>query len=245
LAGVANGKLRQKTELEFVGIGAPLSEGAIKKKEGDDLGLSAPEFVVRSRAWYQRGLRLFVKLTSILVMILALESGIIFYLISKEKETRYFAVSSDLRLIEMQALTEPYVSSQALLNWTSEVVSKTLSLDFLYWKKKLMEVRGSYEPDGFRTLVNSLENGGHLEKIRLERLSLSAVPSDAPVIVSQGIRGGKMTWKVEMPMIISYQSSAGIAATQHILAEVWVERVSSSVNPEGIVIRQLVLGKVG
>jgi intracellular multiplication protein IcmL len=226
------------------GIEVPLSLGAVKK-EGNavDASLLAPKFVVRSRAWYQRGLRLFVKLTSFLVLVVVLETILLFHFALKEKESRYFAVSSDLRLIEMRALTEPQVSSQALLNWTSETVTKTLSLDFLYWKKKLMEVRGSYDPDGFRTLVNSLEDGGHLEKIRLERLSLSAVPSDAPVIVSQGIKNGRMTWKVELPLIISYQSSAGIAATQRLLAEVWVERVTSSANPLGIVIRQLVLGK--
>jgi intracellular multiplication protein IcmL len=54
-----------------------------------------------------------------------------------------------------------------------------------------------------------------------------------------------MTWKVEMPLIVSYQSSAGIVLTQKLLAEVWVERVDSSQNPEGIVISSLSLGKLG
>jgi intracellular multiplication protein IcmL len=144
----------------------------------------------------------------------------------------------------MPALSEPFVSSESLINWTGEVVCGAMSLDFLHWKKKLMDLRENFDPQGFESFVGSLESGGHLKKIEGERLSLSAVLTDAPVIVSQGPVKGRMTWKIEMPILVSYQSSVGISATQKLLAEVMVERVPPTQNPKGIKIRQLVLSKV-
>jgi intracellular multiplication protein IcmL len=119
-----------------------------------------------------------------------------------------------------------------------------MALDFLHWKKKLMELRENFDPQGFASFVDSLETGGYFKRIEAERLSLSAVMTDAPVIVSQGPIKGKMTWKVEMPILVSYQSSAGISATQKLLAQVVVERVSPSQNPKGVAIRQLILSRI-
>jgi intracellular multiplication protein IcmL len=211
----------------------------------DPDAFDAEAYVVRSRGWYKRALGVAVKLMAAMAVALALQGALLVHLGFRDKETLFFAATPDLRLIELQALTEPTLTPQALLNWTADVVCGTLSLDFLHWKRKLMDMRGNFDPDGFASLVGSLEEGGHLEKIKRERLSLSAGLSEAPVIVSQGTVGGRMTWKVEMPLVISYQSSAGVVATQRVLAEVWVERVPASQNPRGVQVRQLVLGKLG
>jgi intracellular multiplication protein IcmL len=172
--------------------------------------------------------------------------GLFIYLwVSKLGEVRYFAVTPDLRVMEMNSLEEPFLSSEGLLNWTGEVVTGALSLDFLHWKKKLMSLRNNFDPKGFESFVESLESGGHIKKIEEERLSLSAVMTDAPVIVSQGLKRGRMTWRIEMPLILSYQSSSGISATQKLLGEIVAERVRPSENPKGVVIRQVVLTKMG
>ena len=62
-----------------------------------------------------------------------------------------------------------------------------------------------------------------------------------PVITASGLVGGKMTWKVEFPLIVSYESSQGVESTQHLMATVLVCRASTVTTPRGVVIQQVVL----
>jgi intracellular multiplication protein IcmL len=71
------------------------------------------------------------------------------------------------------------------------------------------------------------------------------VVSGAPVVVASGLRGSVMTWRLEMPLALSYESSAGVVATQRLLAEVEVQRTQTVKNPRGVVIRQMVLTRSG
>jgi intracellular multiplication protein IcmL len=160
-------------------------------------------------------------------------------------EPRYFAVTRDLRVLEMPPLTEPVIGNQALLNWTADVMVKSLSLNFLTWRRTLSEIRDDFDGQGYESFLAALESGGHLKKIEAERLSLSCVVSGAPVVVSSGVKGGVMTWRLETPLSLSYESSAGVVATQRLLAEVEVQRTPTTKNPRGVAIRQMVLTRSG
>jgi intracellular multiplication protein IcmL len=204
------------------------------------------EHVIGSRDFLISQNRKLFSIINCLLLAFVLVLGALIYLwVTQLGEVKYFAVTPDLRVMEMNSLEEPFLSSEGLLNWTGEVVTGALSLDFLHWKKKLMSLRNNFDPIGFESFVESLESGGHVKKIEEERLSLSAVMTDAPVIISQGLKRGRMTWQIEMPLIISYQSSTGISATQKLLGEIVVERVRPSENPKGVVIRQVVLTRMG
>lgn len=77
--------------------------------------------------------------------------------------------------------------------------------------------------------------------IRDKRLSASAVVTRAPVISASGLVGGTMTWKVEFPLILSYESSQGVESTQRLMATVLVARAGTVTTPRGVVIQQVVL----
>ncbi|MDR1165862.1 MAG: DotI/IcmL/TraM family protein [Deltaproteobacteria bacterium] len=203
--------------------------------------LGGAELVIGSRDWLiGQNLKLFgiIKFLCPVFCLFALVSALaIFY----ENEPKYFAVSDDFRLLEMKALTEPHLSSQALLNWTTETVCAAMSLDFLRWREKLMKLKNDFTVAGFASFVKALESGGHIHKIETERLTLSAIPFNAPIITSETEAKGKLVWTIEIPTLVSYESSQGVVATQKLLAEVVVERVKLSQNPKGVVIRQLIL----
>ena len=77
--------------------------------------------------------------------------------------------------------------------------------------------------------------------IQEKRLSVSAVVTRAPVITASGLVGGTATWKVEFPLIVSYESSQGVESTQRLMATVLVARASTVLTPRGVVIQQVVL----
>lgn len=206
----------------------------------EDCGL---EQVFGSRNWHiEQSSRLF-KLCLILSLALVLSIGGIIFLILSRPKPVYFAATPDLRVMELPPLSAPVVSDQAIVNWAAEVVTNALSLDFLQYRQKLMVVRNDFDPEAFTSFVNSLSTTGNLKKILDERLNLSCVVREAPVVTNSGVVGGKMTWKVEMPILLSYQSSKGIVASQNLVAKVLIQRTSTLNNPKGVVIKQIVLMK--
>ena len=77
--------------------------------------------------------------------------------------------------------------------------------------------------------------------IQEKRLSVSAVVTRAPVIIASGLIEGRATWKVEFPIVISYESSQGVESTQKLMATVLVRRAATVTTPRGVVIQQVVL----
>ena len=116
-----------------------------------------------------------------------------------------------------------------------------MSLNFLEWREKLESLRPHFDDAAYKSFLASLQSSGVLDMIRDKRLSASAVATRAPVIIASGLVGGKATWKVEFPLIVSYESSQGVESTQKLLATVLVCRASTAKTPRGVVIQQVVL----
>lgn len=154
---------------------------------------------------------------------------------------KYFAQTPDLRITELRPLDEPYVTQEGLVNWTAETVSRTFSLDFLKLKDTLMSVREAYTDAAFEELVGNLKSNGTIDMIKEKRLSASVTLEKAPVISNSGVVAGVFTWKLEFPIIITYEGSAGAANAQHLVATVLVQRADTIQHPRGIVIKQLLM----
>lgn len=189
------------------------------------------------RSQYQRAMKLAVGLVLVLIVCIA----VVALLILKQPTPRYFAATPDLRLAPLIPLDKPVLSQQGLLNWVTETISNAVSLDFLEWREKLSNTRENFEEAAYKSFLASLQSSGILDMIKEKRLSVSAVVTRAPVITASGLVGGKATWKIEFPLIVSYESSQGVESTQRLMATVLVARTSTVLTPRGVVIQQVVL----
>jgi intracellular multiplication protein IcmL len=186
---------------------------------------------------YQRSMKLCLGMT--LTMCAAL--AVIVVLVLSKPTPRYFAATPDLRLAPLTPLDKPVLTQQGLLNWVAETICNAVSLDFLEWRDKLTRSREHFEDEAFKSFVTSLNSSGVLDMIRDKRLSVSASVTRAPVIIASGLVGNKATWKIEFPLVVSYESSQGVESTQHLMATVLVCRAPTVTSPRGVVIQQVVL----
>ena len=189
------------------------------------------------RSQYQRAMKLAVGLVLVLIVCIA----VIALLIVRQPTPRYFAATPDLRLAPLIPLDKPVLSQQGLLNWVTETISNAVSLDFLEWREKLSNTRENFEEAAYKSFLAALQSSGILDMIRDKRLSASAVVTRAPVISASGLVGGIMTWKVEFPLILSYESSQGVDSTQRLAATVMAASAPTVLTPRGVVIQQVVL----
>lgn len=204
---------------------------------------SAPDAatVIGGLDWYRTQFRRSMKLSLCLVAALCLSLSVSALLLLNQPKPRYFAATPDLRLAPMVPLDQPLLTQEGLLTWASNAITGAMSLNFLEWREKLESIRPHFEDEAFKSFLASLQSSGVLDMIRDKRLSASAVATRAPVITASGLVGGKATWKIEFPLIVSYESSQGVESTQKLLATVLVRRASTAKTPRGVVIQQVVL----
>lgn len=191
--------------------------------------------------WYRTQFHRAMKLALCLIISLCLCLTVSAMLLLNQPQPRYFAATPDLRLAPMVPLDQPLLTQEGLLTWASNVITGAMSLNFLEWREKMESIRPHFEDEAFKSFLASLKKSGILDMIRDKRLSASAIATRAPVIVASGLVGGKSTWKIEFPMIVSYESSQGVESTQKLLATVLVCRASTAKTPRGVVIQQVVL----
>lgn len=199
------------------------------------------ENVLGGLGWYRSQYQRAMKLALVLVLALCVSAAVNVLLIVKQPTPRYFAATPDLRLAPLVPLDKPLLTQQGLLNWVTETICNAVSLDFLEWREKLSNTRENFEEAAYKSFLASLQSSGVLDMIKEKRLSVSAVVTRAPVITASGLVGGKATWKIEFPLIVSYESSQGVESTQRLMATVLVARASTVLTPRGVVIQQVVL----
>ncbi len=222
---------------------AQLSETAETMAEASESPPPAytAETIIGGLGWYRSQYQRAMKLAVGLVLVLIVCIAVVALLILKQPTPRYFAATPDLRLAPLIPLDKPVLSQQGLLNWVTETISNAVSLDFLEWREKLSNTRENFEEAAYKSFLASLQSSGVLDMIKEKRLSVSAVVTRAPVITASGLVGGKATWKIEFPLIVSYESSQGVESTQRLMATVLVARASTVTTPRGVVIQQVVL----
>lgn len=157
-----------------------------------------------------------------------------------KSEPRYFAATQDLRIFELTPLNKPTMSQGGLLNWTTRTMADTFSLDFLHWREQLTDVRPNYLPSAFDSLLRDMKRSGIMAMVNDKRLNLKTVVTQAPIISAEGILNGVATWRIEFPLMLSYESSRGVETTQNLKAEVIVQRVSTLKNVKGVQIKQVI-----
>lgn len=199
------------------------------------------QHVIGGLGWYRNNFRYAMKFVMAMMIVVILALALALFLLLNQPKPQYFAATPDLRLAPLVPLDQPVLTQQGLLNWVAETITNSMSLDFLDWRKKLDSMRGHFDDEAYKSFLESMRTSGVLEMIREKRLSASAIVTKAPVIVASGIVGNIATWRVEFPLIVSYESSQGVESTQHLIATVLVRRASTAKTPRGVVIQQIVL----
>ncbi len=192
-------------------------------------------------AWYQKNYYIILKLLTFVIFCLIISIAFSIYLYVTRPKPVYYAVTPDLQVAKLVPLNKPVLSEQGLINWTADVVTSSISLDFLDWREKLQSVKPNFSNEAFASFTKSMTDAGILKMIQEKRLNLSSVVKQAPVITNSGIINGVMSWKIEFPILLSYESSEGVELTQELLAEVIVSRASTISTPRGVVLKQVVL----
>lgn len=209
---------------------------AIPKQAKDNLAEYLGDMV-----WTRRNSRAQLKVIVVQSVVIAALVVAVAIVATHKEPPVYFASTPDLRVIKLSPLSSPALTDDAVISWVSGAVVRSMSLDFVHWRETLTGVRGDYSASAFDLFVTNLKASGLLPKVVDEKLVLSVVPESAPIITNKGVLGGNYVWKLKFPLVVTYQGSSGSLGTQKYTATVTVQRASTAVHPQGVVIQQIVL----
>ncbi|MAE52062.1 MAG: type IV secretion protein IcmL [Micavibrio sp.] len=212
------------------------AEPAPAKDKADEV--SGLGNVVIRNEFYRDGYRNLLRLAVLQsLIILGLVGGMYFVIQVHQPENRYFATTEDGRLVPMVALSEPNLSTPALMSWVAQAATEVMTFGFNDYRRRLQEASRNFTRRGWESFTSALQRSRIIEMVEANQQVVTAAPQGAPVLESEGQVAGRYQWVVQVPLIVTFQSGSR-TKNDSMLISVVVVRVPRLETPNGVGIEQ-------
>jgi len=150
----------------------------------------------------------------------------------------YYAVDPAGQVASLTGLTAPNMTNQAVLSWSINAVTEIMTIGFGDFETKLNRQRLRFTPEGWDSFRRGFLKQDIAATFKRNQLVLTTVPSNVPVILSQGRNPDNVyEWKIQLPVIMTYTTNNNMTSRQHSIVTLTIVRVSTTHNPDGIAIK--------
>lgn len=192
-------------------------------------------------AFYKDGQRKLLIALLLSVFLNFVLATLLYYLLTHPPAPRYFATSISGRITPLFPLEEPNQSDSAVLQWANQAAIAAFSYNFVNYREELQASSGFFTAEGWTQFLNALQESNNLDAVKAKKLIVSAVATRAPIILQKGVLNGKYSWRVQMPILVTYQSASEFSQQNNVVTML-ITRVSTLNSPRGIGIAQFVVG---
>ncbi len=211
---------------------------AAQQTKADDKDMTGLGRVVLRNEYYRDGYRLALRVSVVQsFIIVGLIAAMFFVIKVHQPENRYFATTEDGRLIPMVSLTQPNLSNPALMSWTAQAATETMTFGFNDYRRRLQESSRHFTRKGWESFTGALQSARIIESIESNSQVITAAPRGAPVLQQEGEVNGQYQWIVQIPMVLSYQAGSKTRSDNWLVTLVIV-RVPRLESPNGVGIAQ-------
>lgn len=191
--------------------------------------------------FYRDGQRKIMVILLVSILSNLILASMLIYLVTHPPAPKYFATSINGRITPLFPLNEPNQSDPMVLQWANQAAIAAFSYNFVNYQSELQAASGFFTAAGWDQFLNALQQSNNLDAVKAKKLIVSAVATRAPVILQKGILNGRFAWRVQMPLLVTYQS-ANEFSQQNNVVTLLISRVSTLNSPRGIGISQFVVG---
>lgn len=183
-----------------------------------------------------------VLLALIIAIVLNILLGsMLVYILTHPPAPKYFATSINGRITPLFPLNEPNQSDSAVLQWANQAAIAAFTYNFVNYRDELQASSGFFTPEGWDQFLAALKQSNNLDAVKAKKLIVSAVATRAPIILQKGVLNGSYSWRVQMPILVTYQSASEFTQQNNVVTML-ITRVSTLNSPRGIGIAQFVVG---
>ncbi|MDD3020254.1 MAG: DotI/IcmL/TraM family protein [Alphaproteobacteria bacterium] len=169
-------------------------------------------------AFYRAGYRRILKIAVSEAIVILILVAVFFFIIDVHRpEDRYFAATEDGTLIEMQSLYYPNLSTKAITSWSAQAATEVMTFGFHDYQRRFQESSRNFTETGWKSFIKSLTSSRLMSPVISNQQLVLAAPAGAPVLIEEGIVKGVYQWKVQVPLVITYQAQSKVSSS-----ELWV-----------------------
>lgn len=166
------------------------------------------------------------------------------YLLTHPPAPKYFATSINGRITPLVALNMPNQADSAILQWSNQAAIAAFTYNFVNYRTELVAASGFFTAEGWQQFIDALGSSNNLDAVKAKKLVVSAVATSSPVILQKGILNGRYSWRIQMPILVTYQSASEFSQ-QNLNVTMLVTRVDTLNSPRGIGIAQFISAPAG
>ena len=200
--------------------------------------------VAMRNSFYRDGQRKVMVVLLCSMLCNAVLAGILTYIVTHPPAPKYFATSISGRITPLFSLDQPNQSDSAVLQWANQAAIAAFSYNFVNYRTELQASSGFFTAEGWDQFIKALEESNNVVAVKAKKLIVSAVATKAPVILQKGLLNGVYAWRVQMPLLVTYQSASEFSQQNNVVT-ILISRVSTLNSPRGIGISQFVVGPAG
>lgn len=209
------------------------------------MSTEALETVYLRRRFYKDNARKLMLVLLVSMIINAVLATFCVHILTNPPAPKYFATSINGRITPLFPLDEPNQSDSAVLQWATQAAIASFTYNFVNYQAELQAASEFFTPQGWDQFMAALRESNNLDAVRAKKLIVSAVAKRAPIIIKKGMLGDRYAWRVQLPLLITYQSASEFSQTEDVVT-MTIRRVSTLNSPRGIGISQFIVEpKVG
>ena len=150
---------------------------------------------------------------------------------------KYFSTSFNGRIQELTPIYEPNTSDLSIIKWASLATVAAYSFDFVNYDNQLTLASQYFTPSAWNAFYNALYSSNNINEVISKKLIVNAVVMQPPVILAKGTLNGVFSWRIQIPLLVTYQSAQGFV-TNSLIVNLLVTRISTLDSIKGIGIAQ-------
>lgn len=193
--------------------------------------------VLLRNAFYRDNYRRAVIALTIVFFINALLAVTIIYRFLTPPKPQYFPTNSSYQLIRYHPLSDPVVNNNYVLQWVTNAVRQSFSLDFMHWRDQLQAASNNFTDAGWNFFLQAYKQSGDLQTLVNLKMVADATVTGAPVMQYGGVLDGRYVWKIQLPIMITY-TNIDKTIRQPLKVTVIVVRVPVQDNRDRIAINE-------
>ena len=225
------------TQIEEFFVVAPVKKGKKKAVKSRKAGGEKLPSLSHSATQYEsyrdgyRALRSLVFIQSIFILIFLM--AIMYFFNTYKAKRVHFATTNSGKLIPLVALDRPNLTGPSLMSWVSIVSSEVLTFGFSDYRPRLNEASRHFTRIGWESFADALEKAEYMKMVESEQMVVTAIPREAPVVISEGPINGRYQWEISLAMNVTFHAGSK-EDSQVKRIRITVVRVPYLESPNGI-----------
>ncbi len=184
--------------------------------------------------------RTLLKTVIILLLVIILGIGSLFFLVAQQPTPRSYSLDPAGNKKSLVILSMPILAPSKLLQWAHNVAVEAYTYNFVNYEQMIEQLKAYFTEEGWDYFENALQTTGDLNAVISKKLIVSAVSIGAPVILERMFVGGRFSWKVQIPLLISYQSP-NEQVQKPVIVMMIISRMPTNKFPNGIAVASFIV----